>query len=102
MSKLDTLLEKWFLLKQDILKQQKLEEKIRTKIKDNMKTKDLKTINTEKYKVSLSTMARETLSKKDCPRDLWSRYSKTSKFDILKLTKIKDENNSENEEEIDL
>ena len=101
-TKIDNLLDKWYLLKQDIQKQQKIEEQIRTKIKNAMHTKNLKEMTTEKYKVSVCNLSRETLSKNVCPREIWEKYRKKSTFDVVKLTKLSIKNERDDvEDEID-
>lgn len=46
------------------------------------------------YKIALSSRARESLSKKDVPSDIWEQYAKASRFRVLTATeerKLNDE-----------
>jgi hypothetical protein len=48
---------------------------------DVLKSKTLKLTKTD--------MERETISKKDVPKDIWNTYSKVSSFSTFRLTPIK-------------
>ena len=48
---------------------------------DSLKTRTLKLTKTD--------MERETLSKKDVPKDIWNTYAKVSSFSTYRLTPIK-------------
>lgn len=88
---MDKLLEKWYNIKQDISRLAKEEEDIKIKIKTGMKAKKLTAFRTTNYRVKLTNMTRESLSKKDCPKDIWSKYCKTSSYSMIKLESLGEE-----------
>jgi len=88
MSSLDKLLDKWYNLKRQISNLNKEEEKIKSSVKKAMSTKGLNTLSSERYRVTLKQSSRETLSKKNCPSDVWAQYSKKSTFPLVKLESL--------------
>lgn len=98
MSKLDIALHQWHALKKELKELTEKEEVLRNKIKKVLEIKKVSTLASERYKVSSRMMSRETLSKKNCPSDVWKQYAKKSTFQVIKLEQIVEKT----EEEIDL
>ena len=89
----EMLLKKWWELKRDIRKMEKEEEAIREKIKNVMTTKGITQIRGGEYRVTYREMSRDTLSKKDCPKEIWGKYSKSIAYPILKIDFLGEEEN---------
>jgi hypothetical protein len=85
----DSTFEKWNNLKKEISRLTKEEEKIRERMKKTMISKRIATISGNKYIVRLREMSRETLSKDNCPADVWRNFAKKSKYYTLTLSSLK-------------
>ena len=96
---MDQLLDKWFKLKQEIQKLSKEEEAIKARIKSGMKTKKLDAFRTTHYRVVIKEMSRESLSKKECPPEVWKKYAKKNTYDMIKLDLLGEETSEEPETE---
>lgn len=81
----EALLKKWWELRQQIKQLEKEENDIREKIKTAMITKKLAQLRGGDYRVIFREMTRDTLSKKDCPPEIWSRYAKHIKYHWIKV-----------------
>jgi len=91
MSNGDKLLEEWFKVKSDLKELALRENKIKERISKYMKSKNVNTIKTDNYQVISKEQSRETLCKKDCPSEVWNKYSKKSVFNVLKLNYLGEE-----------
>lgn len=84
----EQLFARWHKVKEEIKALQDEEERIRQRVKTAMTTKGLNTLTTPGYQVTMKTMTRESLSKKDCPAQVWSQYCKKSSFPVMKLVAL--------------
>jgi hypothetical protein len=58
-----------------------------------MNKKNLSEINTAKYKVKLRTQIKTSLSKVNCPLEIWDKYSKKTTYQVVQLIPMEDELN---------
>lgn len=86
------LLKRWYEIHSQIKQLEKEENLIKEKIKSAMVTKGLTQVRGGDYRVSYRQMTRESLSKKDCPVDVWSKYCKKSSFHVMKIENIGESN----------
>ena len=87
MSSKENILEKWFIAKEDLKKLTKKCDTYRDKVKKIMNEKKTHTLEKGGYKVVRKTTKRETVNKKSIPREMWSNYCTTTKFETYNLTK---------------
>jgi uncharacterized protein Yka (UPF0111/DUF47 family) len=68
-------------------------EKYRKIIEDHMIKENITSIehsiDNQKYKIKKSLLSRESISKKELPKDIWDKYCKSSSYTTLRITKIK-------------
>ncbi len=83
--KSENLMKRWWDLKMKIKRLTRDEKVINEKIKNVMETKNLKIYQSGNYTVHLKTMNRSTLSKVNCPSEIWEKYSKKSTSNYVKL-----------------
>jgi septation ring formation regulator EzrA len=93
----ETVLKKWWDIRQQIKQLEKEEEIIRDKIKNVMISKKLSQLRGKNYRVVYREMSRDTLSKKDCPPEVWSKYSRKITYPMVKIENLGEEI-EENEE----
>lgn len=84
----EQLFERWNTIKEQIRTLQKEEDTIKTRIKSVMGKINKNTLTTPSYQVKISNITRESLSKKDCPSEVWQKYCKKTTFSMLKLTTL--------------
>lgn len=88
---MSVLLSKWHELKLKIKELEKQESEIRTKVETFMNTKQLDTFRSHNFRVTKRVMSRETLSKKSCPPEVWSKYSQKHQYTVIRLDNIGEE-----------
>ena len=86
LSNIDKVLAEWNKAKGKEDAAKKEIEAYKMKVEAIMASNNLTEVETTNYKVSKNTQSRESLSKKDCPANIWSQYCKSSTFFVLKLT----------------
>lgn len=85
--KLDDLLQDWESAKAKLKKYEEIVESRRKAVMRYMLDKQTKEIKTSHYSVKMSTATRETLTKKDVPREIWDKYSKKVSYETCVLRK---------------
>eukprot|EP00928_Gymnodinium_smaydae_P071829 TRINITY_DN55311_c0_g1_i1.p2 TRINITY_DN55311_c0_g1~~TRINITY_DN55311_c0_g1_i1.p2 ORF type:complete len:125 (+),score=25.79 TRINITY_DN55311_c0_g1_i1:63-437(+) len=80
---LDKTLEKWNWAKGEQAAMHKVIETCKTEVEKLMLKHGVDELKTDRYCVKKSTQSRESVSKKDLPANLWSKYAKTSTFSVL-------------------
>ena len=86
LSNIDKVLAEWNKAKGKEDAAKKEIEAYKMKVEAIMASNNLTEVETTNYKVSKNTQSRESLSKKDCPANIWSQYCKSSTFSVLKFT----------------
>lgn len=66
---------------------EKKEKTYKTKLTKYMKKRGLRNISGHEYCLSLNSVSREIVTKKNLPRDIWNRYSSTIHYDNITLRK---------------
>ncbi len=98
------LLRDWYQLKQKIAALQAKETKIRQTMIRLMKEQNTQFLSAGEYSVKLTDSVRSSLSKKDCPPEIWDRYSKKTQVQTCQVRKKdfsperKDDNGSSEDE----
>lgn len=86
-------ISKFIEIKIKIDELQKRYDKYRKIIEDTMIQQGISSIeesfNGQNYKIKKSLMSRESISKKELPKDIWDKYCKSSSYTTLRITKIK-------------
>ncbi len=93
----EELLKRWQRVKEDKRRLEEEEEAIKQKIKAVMKGRKITALRTAHFKVLLRESSRETLAKRDCPPEVWTRFCRVSKFDVIRLEHLGDEGQLEEE-----
>ena len=86
---IDTLLSNWFEAKQRISDLEKKCEKYKAIADRIMNIKGEDILKSKTLKLTKTDMERDTIAKKDVPKDIWKTYSKTSSFSTYRITQIK-------------
>lgn len=86
---IEELLSNWFEAKQRLAELEKKCDKYKLMADRIMNIRGEDTLKTRNFKLTKSDMERETLSKKDVPKDIWNMYAKVSSFSTFRLTPIK-------------
>lgn len=85
------MIAKFIEAKQKIAEWEKRHEKYKTQIEEYMRDRDLTTIDHTNddisYQIKKLIMNRETLCKKDVPVDIWERYSKSTRYTMIRVDK---------------
>ena len=79
--KIKEAVEEWYKAKEKVAFHEKQVDKLRQKVIEYMKDKEVETIVTTNYIVSKRNMSRDSLSKKDVPEDIWKQYAKNLSYD---------------------
>lgn len=91
MSDISNIISKFVEAKQKLAEWEKRHEKYRMLIEDHMRQNDLttidQTVDETPYHLKKIMMNRETLCKKDVPNDIWEKYSKSTRYVMLRLDK---------------
>jgi len=68
-------------------------EKYRKIVEEHMKEQEITsiehTLDDKKYKIKKSFLSRESISKKELPKEIWDKYCKSSSYSTLRVTKMK-------------
>lgn len=86
---IEELLSNWFEAKQRLSELEKKCDKYRLTADRIMNIRGEDILKTRNFKLTKTDMERETLSKKDVPKDIWNTYAKVSTFSTFRLTPIK-------------
>ncbi len=81
----EVLLKKWWDLRQQMKQIEKEEQHIREKVKTVMIEKNLTQLRRGDYRVMYREMSRESLSRKECPPEIWQKYSKKISYPVVKV-----------------
>jgi hypothetical protein len=85
------IIAKFIEAKQKLAEWEKRHEKYKTMIEEHMRERDLATldhtIDDTSYQIKKLIMNRETLCKKDVPNDIWEKYSKSTRYTMIRLDK---------------
>ena len=72
---------------------QKRHERYRKLIEDHMLNEGVADlchkIDNDSYQIKKTLTSRETISKKELPKDVWEKYSKSSSYSIIRVKKLK-------------
>ncbi len=82
---LEQTLEKWYKNKSIISSLEKKVKKYREKIEKYMDENSLNKLESQHFKVKRTLQNRETISKKDLPRDIWDKYSKETSYYVYNI-----------------
>ena len=83
---IETLLDKWFSTKQEISKLESKCEKYKKCAEIILNNKNTNHISTDFHKLTRKEISRSSISKKDVPKDIWNKYSKTQSFPVYYLS----------------
>lgn len=92
---IEEIMTKFIETKIKIEELEKKYEKYRKSIEHHMMKEDLEKIehynpiDGKKYKLKKMIMSRETISKKELPKEIWDKYCKSSTYSMIRLTKSK-------------
>jgi uncharacterized protein Yka (UPF0111/DUF47 family) len=68
-------------------------EKYRKIVEEHMIRENLtsieQSIDNQQYKIKKSLLSRESISKKELPKEIWDKYCKSSSYTTLRITKTK-------------
>ena len=85
------IIAKFIEAKQKLSEWEKRHEKYKNMIEEHMRERDLATldhtIDDTSYQIKKLIMNRETLCKKDVPTDIWEKYSKSTRYTMIRLDK---------------
>jgi hypothetical protein len=85
------IIAKFIEAKQKLAEWEKRHEKYKTMIEEHMRERDLATldhtIDDTSYQIKKLIMNRETLCKKDVPNDIWEKYSKSTRYTMIRVDK---------------
>jgi len=90
---IDGLLSNWFEAKQRIAELEKKCDKYKSIADKIMNMKGEDSLKSKTFKLTKTDIERETIAKKDVPKDIWKTYSKTSSFSTYRLTQNKKNKN---------
>lgn len=98
MSDFKDFLSKYIETKNKLKELEKKNEKYNKIIQEYMTKENINSLihehDNQKYKFKKSVISRDIISKKDLPLDIWDKYSKSSSYIMLALTKIKNDQKS--------
>jgi len=90
---IDALLSNWFEAKQKIAELEKKCDKYKSIADKIMNMKGEDSLKSKTFKLTKTDIERETIAKKDVPKDIWKTYCKTSSFSTYRLTQNKKNKN---------
>jgi hypothetical protein len=73
--------EEWYKAKEKVAFYEKQVDKLKQKVIEYMKEKEVETIVTTNYIVSKRVLSRDSLTKKDVPEDIWKKYARNLSYD---------------------
>jgi|688.fasta_scaffold09413_6 hypothetical protein len=86
---IDNLLSNWFEAKQRIADLEKKCDKYKAIADKVMNIKGEDSLKSKTLKLTKTDIERESISKKDVPKDIWKTHAKLSSFSTYRLTQIK-------------
>ena len=96
MTDISETINKFIEAKQKLADWEKRHDKYKTIIEEYMRDRDLSSLQHSSedidYEIKKLIMNRETLSKKDVPADVWERYSKSTRYTMIRLDKKQNKN----------
>jgi len=81
-----SLLESWSIAKVEITNLEKKIEKYKLLANIVMDNKGQNSISSKSFTLKRKEMSRNTISKKDVPKDIWNKFSNTSSFSCYYLS----------------
>jgi len=81
-------LTKFIEIKNKLEELQKRYEKYRKIVEDHMTKDGLTVLTHDSYEIKKIPMHRETISKKELPKDVWEKYSKALSYSMIRVKKI--------------
>ena len=85
-SDINNLLEKWFNAKQEITILEAKCDKYKKYAEQILNSKNTNILSTSYYQLKKQKISRNTISKKDLPKDIWNTYSTKNSYDAYFLT----------------
>jgi len=93
MSDVESTIAKFIETKNKLEDLQKRHERYRKIIEEHMISEGVveltQKVDSDSYQIKKTLMTRETISKKELPKEVWDRYSKASSFSIIRVKKLK-------------
>lgn len=93
MSDVESTISKFIETKNKLEDLQKRHERYRKIIEEHMISEGVveltQKVDSDSYQIKKTLMTRETISKKELPKEVWDRYSKASSFSIIRVKKLK-------------
>ena len=93
MSDIESTISKFIETKNKLEDLQKRHERYRKIIEEHMISEGVveltQKVDSDSYQIKKTLMNRETISKKELPKEVWDRYSKASSFSIIRVKKLK-------------
>ena len=93
MSDIESTISKFIETKNKLEDLQKRHERYRKIIEEHMISEGVveltQKVDSDSYQIKKTLMTRETISKKELPKEVWDRYSKASSFSISRVKKLK-------------
>jgi predicted RNase H-like nuclease (RuvC/YqgF family) len=83
---INNLLESWSNAKAEITKLEKKIEKYKRLANIIMDGQSENSVSSESFTLKRKELSRNTISKKDVPKDIWDKYSNTSSFSCYYLS----------------
>jgi len=87
---IDTLLDKWYNIKQEIALLEKKCDKYKKYAERIMNDKEVNLLSNSVYSLTKREMNRAVLLKEDIPRDIWNKYSKSISYPMYVIKKKKE------------
>lgn len=87
MSSIEETVKQWFEVKDAMSKLEKKNKIYRTRIEKYMDANGLSQFTADNLRVKRTTQSRQFITRKDIPREVWSKYSKDSVFYVYTLSK---------------
>lgn len=78
---IEEILEKWYNTKQELTRLEKKCEHYKRQIRKVMEHKHTDSISSSDFKVTRRHIERETIAKKDLPRDIWKQYASLNEYE---------------------
>lgn len=99
MSKTRETVEKFLEIKKQLSELEKRHEKYRKWIESYMEKEQMMEIEHDNITIKLTKQQRESVSKKDLPPEVWSKYAKRTSFNVIKVSKKGDKEDRDDEKE---
>jgi hypothetical protein len=86
---IEKITEKWFRYKQELSEIEKKVQKYKELLEEEMNKQGVNYLTTKRFEISRISCSKNTISKKDVPKEVWDAYSKRSKYFMYSLKEIK-------------